>query len=69
MNYTCTQLIFKYFTGITMEALTNHTTVIPELNFISLLKGLYAMVNSDWPRKYIAEDSVLSVEILTVMHR
>jgi hypothetical protein len=29
-----------------MEALTNHTTVIPELNFISLLKGLYAIYNN-----------------------
>lgn len=57
------------FSGVTMEALTNHTTVIPELNFMSLLKGLHAMVVSDWPRKYIAEDPVLSVEILTVMHR
>jgi hypothetical protein len=38
-----------------MEALTNHTTVIPELNFISLLKGLYAMVNSDWPRSFLVQ--------------
>lgn len=60
---------FFLLLGITMEALTNHTTVIEEINFLSLLKGLYAMVNSDWPRKYIAEDSVLSIEILTVMHR
>ncbi|CAG2244424.1 unnamed protein product [Mytilus edulis] len=60
---------FFLLLGVTMEALTNHTTVIPELNFMSLLKGLHAMVVSDWPRKYIAEDPVLSVEILTVMHR
>ena len=52
-----------------MEALTNHTTVIPEENFMSLLKGLHAMVASEWPQKYLAEDPVLCVEILTVMHR
>ncbi|XP_050406917.2 HEAT repeat-containing protein 5B isoform X1 [Patella vulgata] len=55
--------------GICMESLCSPTSRLADDTVGQCLRGLYALLDTRWPRQQLAEDPVLCRELLNVMHR
>ena len=58
-----------HYSGISMESLCNSASRLDEATVQHCLRALKALLGTSWPRSQMGKDSVLSRELLNVMHR